>query len=131
MPSSDPEIVRIARRVKWWEPAEETLSDRDDFLCRVMNFGTWDDIVYVDQKYGENAFRRALSRCRAGVMEAALGAAKALYPQFNPAVSLKALAYFDDLPKLPAEIRRSLTKAVAAVRQIPEVPKQSQSLVPG
>lgn len=68
---------------------------------------------------------------KAGItLEAALGAAKALYPQFNPAISLKALSYFEDLPKLPEEVRRSLTTAVASVRHIPEVSKQDQSLCP-
>jgi len=69
MPATDPRIERIARRVKWWEPAEETLSDQDDFLCRVMNFGTWNDIEYVDAVYGEEAFRRALDHCRPGVID--------------------------------------------------------------
>jgi len=68
---------------------------------------------------------------KAGItLEAALGAAKALYPQFNPAISLKALSYFEDLPKLPADVRLNLTKAVASVRQIPEVLRQSQNLSP-
>jgi hypothetical protein len=68
---------------------------------------------------------------KAGItLEAALGAARALYPQFNPAISLKALSYFEDLPKLPEEVRSSLTKAVAGVRHIPELPKLSQSLRP-
>jgi Nucleotidyl transferase AbiEii toxin, Type IV TA system len=68
---------------------------------------------------------------KAGItLEAALGAAKALYPQFNPAISLKALSYFEDVPKLSDEVRRSLTAAVANIRHIPEVRKQNQSLRP-
>ena len=69
MPVIDTEIERIARRVKWWEPAEETLSDQDDFLCRVMNLGTSNDVEYVEGIYGEEAFRRALGHCRPGVMD--------------------------------------------------------------
>jgi len=66
---TDPRIERIARRVKWWEPAQETLSEQDDFLCRVMTFGTWDDLEYVDGVYGQDAFRHALDHCRPGVMD--------------------------------------------------------------
>jgi len=69
MPAADTRIQRIALRVKWWEPAQETLSDPDDFLCRVMTFGTWDDVEYVDGLYGEEAFRHALGHCRPGVMD--------------------------------------------------------------
>lgn len=69
MPVIDAKIERIALRVKWWEPAEETLSDQDDFLCRVMNLGSWNDIEYVDNVYGEEAFRRAIDHCRPGVMD--------------------------------------------------------------
>lgn len=41
--------------------------------------------------------------------------------QFNPLVTVKALSYFDDLPGLPAEVRRRLAAAVAAldVTQLP------------
>ena len=41
--------------------------------------------------------------------------------QFNPVVTVKALSYFDDLPGLPAEVRRRLAAAVAAldVTQLP------------
>jgi hypothetical protein len=48
----------------------------------------------------------------------ALAAAKAIYgPQFNPLLTLKALAYFDDgdLRRLPEPIRARLVPAVAAV----------------
>jgi hypothetical protein len=63
-------------------------------------------------------------------LEMALGAARALYPQFNPVISLKALGYFDDVPKVAPEIRKNLTTAVLGVKQITEVPKQANSLLP-
>jgi len=34
---------------------------------------------------------------------------------FNPLITLKALSYFDDLPKLPGEVRARLRKAAEAV----------------
>lgn len=69
MPVADPKLARIASRVKWWEPAEVTLSDQDDFLCRVMALGLWDDMVYAEQVFGEKALGHALAQCRPGVMD--------------------------------------------------------------
>lgn len=63
-------------------------------------------------------------------LEAALGAATTLYPGFNPAVSLKALGYFDDVPDLPHAVRRKLIDAVSRVRQIADIPKTDPSLLP-
>ena len=48
----------------------------------------------------------------------ALGAAQALYPDFAPLVTLKALSYFGDgdLETLPEEVKRLLSDAAARVR---------------
>jgi hypothetical protein len=53
-------------------------------------------------------------------LTAALGAAKMLYPQFNPVLSLKALAYFGEpaLAVLPSEVRKFLTAQAAKVDSI-------------
>jgi len=46
----------------------------------------------------------------------ALAAGKIVYGRsFNPMITLKALSFFDDVPVLPAEVRRRLTAAVDAV----------------
>jgi len=60
----------------------------------------------------------------------ALGAARALYPEFAPLVSLKALSYFadGDLEHLPAETRRALSEAAEGVRTIDVVPVLSDRL---
>jgi hypothetical protein len=64
-------------------------------------------------------------------LQRALGAAQALYPEFNPLVSLKALAFFKDgdLRTLPQSNRDQLIAAVSGVRAIPSVPKSSESLL--
>jgi hypothetical protein len=50
-------------------------------------------------------------------LPAALGAAQALYSDFAPLVTLKALSYFDDgdLGALPDEVKQALSDAAAAV----------------
>ena len=64
-------------------------------------------------------------------LEEALGAAQTLYgTPFNPAITLKALAYFQDgdLPSLPANVRSVLVQAATRVSQLPDVPRISTCL---
>lgn len=62
---------------------------------------------------------------RAGVsLQDGLGCAQALYgDNFNPAIVLKALTFFEDgdLKTLSADVRERLTQAVGSIRAIPEV----------
>ncbi|MCC6165180.1 MAG: nucleotidyl transferase AbiEii/AbiGii toxin family protein [Acidobacteria bacterium] len=61
----------------------------------------------------------------------ALGAATALYPDFAPLVSLKALSYFGDgdLADLPDAVKRTLSTAAERVRVIDDVPRLSDTLM--
>ena len=63
-------------------------------------------------------------------LDEALGAATALYPEFNPSVSLKALSYFGDVSRLPEKMQRDLTVAASRVREIPRINRLSASLLP-
>jgi len=63
-------------------------------------------------------------------LEMALGAAQAVYPDFNPAVSLKALSYYGDVPRLPPDIQRDLRNAATRVRDIGRVKMRDKSLLP-
>ena len=52
-----------------------------------------------------------------------LAAGRVVYGQsFNPIISLKALSYFEDVPKLPHEVRNRLLAAVAAVDPASDLP---------
>jgi hypothetical protein len=68
----------------------------------------------------------------AGVsLEEALGAAQAIYgPQFNPAITLKALSWFQDgdLPSLSKEVQDYLTQRAVRVRQIKQLQRLSDCL---
>ena len=63
-------------------------------------------------------------------LEMALGAAQALYPEFNPAVSLKALSYYGDVSRLDPNIQRDLRAAASRIRDVAPVPKRDTSLLP-
>ena len=41
---------------------------------------------------------------------------------FNPLIALKALSYFEDVPKLPQEVRQRILTAVAAVDPVNSLP---------
>ncbi len=53
----------------------------------------------------------------------ALGAARALYPDFAPLVTLKALSYFGDgdLAELPDQVKGALSRAAEGVRTVDDV----------
>ena len=52
-----------------------------------------------------------------------LAAGGVVYGQnFNPLIALKALSYFDDVPKLPLEVRHRLLAAVAGVDPAQDLP---------
>lgn len=63
-------------------------------------------------------------------LEMALGAAQALYPEFNPAISLKALSYYRDVPQVPPDIQRDLTTAASRFRDAALIKKIDASLLP-
>ncbi len=64
-------------------------------------------------------------------LEMALGAAEALYPQFNAAISLKALSYYGDVSGLPQGIQRDLRTAASRFRGVAPIRKRDPSLLPG
>jgi hypothetical protein len=64
-----PQLEVIAKRVAWWKTPCEALANTDDFLCRVMTFGLWDDMVCVIRIFGEDAMRHALNNAPAGIFD--------------------------------------------------------------
>lgn len=70
---------------------------------------------------------------KAGItLPKALGAAKALYPEFNPVLSLKALAYYGDLTlaTVPGGVREFLIEESSEVETVKTIPKIASSLSP-
>ena len=67
----------------------------------------------------------------AGVtLSEALGATQALYPEFNPVLSLKALAYYGEptLATVPISVREFLTEESAKVESIKVVQRIASSI---
>jgi hypothetical protein len=64
-------LQQIAREVVWWELPEITLADQNFFLGRVMARGFWNDVVHVQNVYGEDALREALRHSKPGEIDIA------------------------------------------------------------
>jgi hypothetical protein len=78
-------------------------------------------------------YRDIYTLLKAGItLPEALGATKSLYPEFNPVLSLKALAYYGEpsLAALPTGVREYLTKESAKVESVKMIPKIAVSLSP-
>jgi hypothetical protein len=60
----------------------------------------------------------------------ALGAAAALYPEFNPIISLKALTYYGEptLARVPAGVRDALVRESAKVKSVHPVKKLASTI---
>lgn len=61
------ELLRIARKVVWYDSAEATLGDLKTFLAHLMVYGSPDDLATVQRFVPDEEFRRALNDAAAGV----------------------------------------------------------------
>ena len=57
------ELLRVARKVVWYDKPEETLGDLRTFLTHVMVYGSSADVAVVEQYVQEEEFRGALEEC--------------------------------------------------------------------
>jgi hypothetical protein len=66
--TSDTEAV--ARRVIWFEPPAEALSDSIRFMAYAMTYGTHEDMQVLRRHVSDAGFREALDRAPAGIIDA-------------------------------------------------------------
>lgn len=64
------ELLRVAKRMVWFKPPEETLRDPVLFLNHVMTWGTVEDIRVARVHYDDDDFRKALRQAHPGVFDA-------------------------------------------------------------
>jgi hypothetical protein len=65
-----PELLRVARRVIWFEEPERALADPVQFLAHVMVFGTVEDLRALRGVVGKNEYREVLERAPPGLFDA-------------------------------------------------------------
>jgi hypothetical protein len=64
------ELVRIARKVVWYDTPEETLADLKTFLAHLMVYGSAADAEVVQRYISIEEFRKVLEDAPAGVFTA-------------------------------------------------------------
>jgi hypothetical protein len=65
----NPDLLWIAPRVMWFEPAEEALADPVRFLTYVMTYATAEEIALVRRYVEMDDFRVALEHAPPGIMD--------------------------------------------------------------
>jgi hypothetical protein len=65
-----PELLRVARRVVWFEEPAQALADPVQFLAHVMVFGMVEDLAALRGIVGKNEYREALEYAPPGVFDA-------------------------------------------------------------
>jgi hypothetical protein len=64
-----PDLLAIAPRVIWFEPAEQALANPIRFLAYVMTYGTTDDLAVVRRYLDLSDFGEALDRAPPGIID--------------------------------------------------------------
>ncbi len=56
------DLESLASRLVWWQPAAESLRDRERLLAQVMVHGTPEDLAVARRYFPESAFRAVLAQ---------------------------------------------------------------------
>lgn len=60
-------LLTLARRYVWWKAPEEAVRDRRHLLAQVMNLGTLEDCVWLEEVLGRHALADVLRHPPIGV----------------------------------------------------------------
>jgi hypothetical protein len=66
---SNDQLVRIAKKVMWWENPSVALAQPLRFIMQVMALGNWRDVQVVRECLGWETFREALLKAEPGVFD--------------------------------------------------------------
>jgi hypothetical protein len=61
------DLLRVARKVVWYDAPDQTLGDLPTFLAHLMVYGSPTDVSVVEQYVSEAEFRKVLEEAPAGV----------------------------------------------------------------
>ena len=62
-----PELLRIARKVVWYDQPEQTLAHLDTYLAHLMVYGSPTDVAVTEKYVPAEEFRRVLENAPAGL----------------------------------------------------------------
>ena len=61
------DLLRIARKVVWYDQLEQTFADLDTFLAHLMVYGSSADVTVTSQYVAAEEFQRVLENAPAGL----------------------------------------------------------------
>jgi hypothetical protein len=64
-----PDLLEIAPRIIWFEPAEKALANPVRFLAYVMTYGTLEDIAVMRRHVDDDAFHEVIADAPPGIMD--------------------------------------------------------------
>ena len=67
--NANDQLLRIARKLMWWQEPQIALSQPMRFIMQVMTLGNWGDVQAVSETFGWEAFREALLKAEPGVFD--------------------------------------------------------------
>ena len=63
----EPQLPRsIAKRHLWWKTPDEVAARPDLLVAQIMNIGTWDDVVALENTATPEQLRQVLTHAQAG-----------------------------------------------------------------
>ncbi len=65
----NPDLLKVAPRIIWFEPAEAALANPVRFLTYLMAHGTIEEIAVVRRYASQDDFREALEKAPPGIMD--------------------------------------------------------------
>ena len=63
------ELLEVARRVIWFEEAEQALSDSIRFIIYAMNYATYGDMQVIRRYVSDDALRESSQRASPGIID--------------------------------------------------------------
>jgi hypothetical protein len=63
------ELQEVARRCVWWASPDQILARPGLFLCHVMVYGLWKDVVIIRKRFSKDELRNALRDAPAGLFD--------------------------------------------------------------
>jgi hypothetical protein len=97
-----PELLRVARRVIWFEEPERGLADPLQFLAHVMVYGTVEDLKALRGIVGTDDYREVLDHAPPGIFDPRSWAYWNLVCGRNPAPPLPVRTGLQPIPRTPS-----------------------------
>jgi hypothetical protein len=62
-------LLALAQKYVWWGDPAHALDHRSTLLCRLMQYGTFEDVRLARKLVGDDAFKRALDEAPPGILD--------------------------------------------------------------